>query len=495
MGQMRFLISPPDRLTEEVLQLAYMSGLDRTPWLVRVKADGPALTVDRSVSDSGSLTIPWHVEGHGLLGLSTGTLIERLEPYRLPLELARGAINQLRAHLFEWQAIGLAVPRPVGEKLHAAVEQFSAAVVDQAEPAAGVQAQAALRLALDASQLLAGAYAEQVIGFRRRSSGKLPTLLGGDLAGPMLENGTAAQFLAAFNAARVPMPWSEVEAMEGRFAWSAIDSQIDWCRAQGLKVCAGPLVQLDARGLPDWAYLWEDDFDNLAAAAGEFVQAAVQRYRGKVDLWQCAARINSTDLLALTEEENLRLAASLLHLVGQLDPETPLAISIDQPWGEYMGRRACDFPPLHFADALVRARLDLKALMLEINLGCFRGATMPRSELELSRLLDYWSLLGLPLWVSLTIPSSDADDPAAVRKMKIPAGSWNLESQQVWTSRYVPMILAKPGVQAVYWNQFRDIPGHDFPNAGLMNDHRQAKPALRTLTTIRSACLTPTKAE
>jgi hypothetical protein len=472
-----------------------MSGLDRTPWLVRVKADGPLLIVDRSMADSGCLTIPWHVEGHGLLGLSTGTLTERPEPYLLPLELARGAINQLRAHLFEWQGIGLLVPRPVGEKLHAALEQFSAAVVDQDDPASAVKSQAALRIALDASQLLAGTYAEQVITFRRRSTGKLPTLLGGDLAGPMLENGIAAQFLAAFNAARVPMPWGEVEAIEGRFAWSTIDSQLDWCRAQGLKICAGPLLQLDARGLPDWAYLWEDDFDNLLAAAGEFVEATVQRYRGKVDMWQCAARINSSDLLPFSEEENLRLVASLLALIAQLDPQTPVAVSIDQPWGEYMGRRAGDFPPLHFADALVRARLDLKALVLEINLGCFHGATLPRSELELSRLLDYWSMLGMPLCVSLTIPSSDADDPNAVRRMRIPAGSWNAESQQVWASRYVPLILAKPAVQAVYWNQFRDIPGHDFPHAGLMNDQRYAKPSLRTLTTIRSSCLTPPKAE
>ena len=131
MGQMRFLISPQERLTEEVLQLAYMSGLDRTPWLVRVRAEGPLLIVDRSMSGSGNLIIAWHVEGHGLLGLSTATLIERPEPYLLPLELARGAINQLRAHLFEWQAIGLQVPRPVGEKLHAAIQQFSEAVVDQ----------------------------------------------------------------------------------------------------------------------------------------------------------------------------------------------------------------------------------------------------------------------------------------------------------------------------------------------------------------------------
>ena len=39
MGQMRFLVTPPQRITDEVLQLTYMSGMDRTPWLVRVEAD------------------------------------------------------------------------------------------------------------------------------------------------------------------------------------------------------------------------------------------------------------------------------------------------------------------------------------------------------------------------------------------------------------------------------------------------------------------------
>lgn len=489
MGQMQFLVSPAQRITEEVLQLAYLSGMDRMPWPVDVLADEDCITLERDVSDSACLTIPWHVEGHGVLALTTATLIERPEPYHLPLELARGTINQLRNQLFDWQTIGLAVPTAVTDKLVEAIDQFSWAVVAEDDAGSPGQAQSAIRIALDASQILAAAYAEQVIAARRRMTGKLPALLGGELGSPMLEETAARQFFTAFNAALVPIPWRDVEASEGSFAWSFCDQQIQWCRSHGLKVCAGPLVQLDARGLPDWVYLWEDDFDALLAAASEFIQAAVARYRGKVDFWQCAARVNTSEVLPFTEEENLKLAAGALHVVGQLDPDTPKVLSIDQPWAEYMGRRAVDSPPLHFADALVRAGLDLKALMLEMNLGCFRGATMPRTELDLSRQLDYWSLLGLPLMVSLNIPSADGDDPLAQRRVKIPPGSWTPESQQAWLARYVPLMLAKPSVQGVFWNQLRDNLPHDLPHAGLWNDRRQAKPALRTLAAIRAAWL------
>ena len=79
----------------------------------------------------------------------------------------------------------------------------------------------------------------------------------------------------------VPICWRDVEASEGEFSWGVCDTQIEWCRSHGLRVCAGPLLQLDVRSLPDWIYLFEDDFDNLQASATEFVRAAVARYPGK----------------------------------------------------------------------------------------------------------------------------------------------------------------------------------------------------------------------
>jgi hypothetical protein len=245
-------------------------------------------------------------------------------------------------------------------------------------------------------------------------------------------------------------------------------------------------LQLDARNLPDWVYLFEDDLEALLASVSEFVRAAVGRYRGKVDLWLGAARVNAAEVLAISEEERLRLAAGVLQLINSLDPNTPTIVGIDQPWGENMGRRHVDFPPLHFADVLGRAGLNLKALMLEMNLGCFRGGTMPRTELELNRHLDYWGLLGLPLLFSLSIPSDDRDDPLAERRVKVPAGSATLMRQHTWIARYVPLILAKPAVQGIFWNQLRDSVPHDFPNAGLLDDQRRAKPALRTLAAIRA---------
>ena len=101
-------------------------------------------------------------------------------------------------------------------------------------------------------------------------------------------------------------------------------------------------------------------------------------------------------------------------------------VGIDQPWGEYLGRRAVDLSPIQFADALVRARLDLKAIFLEMNLGCFAGGTLLRSEMELNRLLDYWGLLGLPLVVGLSMPSDDGPDAKARQKLDFSAGSWSL---------------------------------------------------------------------
>ena len=200
-------------------------------------------------------------------------------------------------------------------------------------------------------------------------------------------------------------------------------------------------------------------------------------------------RVNSSEILALSEEERLRLAAETVHLIRSLDAEASTIVSLDQPWGEYMGRRPVDFPPLHFADALIRSGLDLKALMLELNLGCYRGATLPRTAVELSRLLDYWNLLGLPLMMSLSVPSASQSDRLAQRRTEPLVGPWTPQVQQAWISRLVPLILAKPGVQGFVWNQLRDDVPHDFPHAGLFDHHGLPKPALKTLTSIRQACV------
>ena len=131
MGQMRFVVSPPGRITNEAVQQAYLSGIDRISWQVQSVMERGDLVLRRAVSESANLHIPWQVEGRGWLTLSSGSLCEQYGPYQLPLELARGTIGQLRDQLAEWQTIGLIVPKKITEKVSEAVRYFGRAAVGQ----------------------------------------------------------------------------------------------------------------------------------------------------------------------------------------------------------------------------------------------------------------------------------------------------------------------------------------------------------------------------
>ncbi len=295
---------------------------------------------------------------------------------------------------------------------------------------------------------------------------------------------------ATFNTATVPLAWREVERLEGNRDWSLSDRQIEWCRSKGLKVCAGPLLQLDRCATPDWLYLWEGDDDNLMSFTAEYLRSAVTRYRGKVHLWQCAARLNASDVFSLSEEQRLRMAVLAIEVTRQADPRAPIVLLIDQPWAEFMSDSECDLSPLHFADALVRADIGLSGIGLEINLGCWPGGTAMRSVLEVSRLVDRWSLLGLPLLVMATLPSASGPDPLA-RSAAQPlrfglGGDATAESQCKWVEEFLPMLLAKQPVQAIFWNQLSDAVGHDFPHGGLFDAAGAPKPALEALRVLRT---------
>jgi hypothetical protein len=489
MGLMRF-ISPPDRIGDETVEQAYLSGFDRIPWQVRVRHNGGELVLERLASDSGNLHIPWDVEGFGQVALSTATLMERPEAYYLPLELARGKIGQVRSQMAEWEMGGLGVSRPVHEKVDEALGYFAQAAVVEHDSEQSVRlADEAVRAALEAANLLAACYADQVLGERPSASQKLGTLLAADLGRPPLDEQTGREVARAFNGANVPLAWRDVETSEGHYYWDTSDRQVEWAKKAGLTRSAGPLLQLDPQTLPDWLALYENDFESVVLFASEFLKAAVTRYRDQISVWQCAGRINTADVLSLTEEEKVRLAARAVELTRALDPDKPILVSFDQPWAEYLSRREMDFPPLHIADALVRADLGLSGVMLEINVGYHPGGTLLRDPVEFSRQLDYWNLLGVPLFISLAVPSASDADPLARRRTGVRAGDWTPENQLVWVSRFVPLLLAKPYVHGIVWNQLCDFEPHDFPHGGLFDLRRRPKPALSRLAAIRQTYL------
>ncbi len=394
MGSMRFVVPRP-RLAANAVERAYFSGMDDLPWQSRSQWVDGQLVVRRSESDSGQFHIPWPVDGYGELMLGTATLREREAPYHLPVELARGAIHRVRQQLALWQAAGLTASDQVLAPLALAHAALSRAVThqSQAEMADGYAA-AALTHALVAGDRLTREYTQAVVAVRQKQAAKITPLFGVSLGNKPIEPATGTLLAETFNAAIVPFAWNEVEQHEGKRDWSTSDQQIQWCRDQGLRICGGPLVQIDRAAVPDWLYLWEGDDEALIKFAVDYIIATVTRYRGKVHLWQCAARLNVSDVLGLAEEQRLRLVAISVETVRQADPRTPIVVSIDQPCAEFMGEQECDLSPLHFADALVRAEIGLAAIGLEINLGYWPSGTGLRDVLEFGRQIDRWGLLG-----------------------------------------------------------------------------------------------------
>jgi hypothetical protein len=490
MGHLRFRVAQRDRLGAEALSRLFVAGGDDIPWSTQTRWDDDVLAVRRRLDDSGCVHVPWRVDGHGQLLLNTGTLMERAQPYLLDVELARGLLQRLRNRLFFWESSGWTASAEAAAQVRAATRLFAAAATRQDDLAnAGRLANESLAIALSAAGGLAASYASHALEARRDQP--LPGTLLGVSLGPHAPSPAVRRRVAeTCNLAQAPLSWRSIEAREGRRDWKTTDEQLGWCQTAGLKIAAGPLLRMDDRGIPDWMYLWEGDYENLARLMLEHVHAVVSRYAGRVHLWHVASRVNNGTLLSLSEEQRLNLVAQTLQLVRKIDPRTPTVVSFDQPWGEYLVRGDEELAPIHYADALVRADLGVSGFGLEINAGYFPRGSAHRPIVEYGRLIDQWSLLGLPLMLLLTASSSAADDPRALPKIATePAGDLppgSDDPQHAWAAAVAPLLLTRSNVQVLVWNQLADSAPHEFPHGGLFDADDREKPVMRLLQELRT---------
>jgi hypothetical protein len=311
----------------------------------------------------------------------------------------------------------------------------------------------------------------RIFQVQQRQSTRTIPLLGCRLRKEVPHRATRVAFVKAFNSVMVPFSWGRIESDEGRKRWTLSDAHVEWCQKRGLRICGGPLVELARKSLPDWLFLWEGDFDNLLSVASDHLRAVVERYRGKVAFWNAAGRLITGDVMGLDEEHKLRLAGQAISVVRSVDPETPVVVSFDQPWGEFLAHRETELPPLAFADTLVRADLGLAGICLEINVGLGKNDSLPRDRFEFDRLIERWSTLGLPLIVSITVPSA--------------GDGFTPESQQAWLETYVPILLSRPIVQGLFWNQLFDEEADELPHTGLIDAAGQHKPGFDALPALR----------
>jgi hypothetical protein len=487
---MRFRAMTPDSVFPLAVDRAYIAGIEAIPWYGRNVWSQGVLTIERGVSESGNLHIPWNVPGHGQPVLSTCTLMERQEPYVLELELARGTLHRARALVAELRTEGVSLPDSITADLARAVTSFIRTATDRT--AAIEDAQLTIRLSCDAIASLFHVTLPGRLVAQCAKTGPLPTLLVGRLGNQPLNSVEAEAFVASFHAASLPCRWRDLTPTPNEFRKDLLEQQLAWCEERDLRVLGGPLIQLDRESLPEWV-LDLGQYDTFENAARGHVRQVLEYCHDAVDVWVCAGRLNVDGATRFSEEQRLRLAVATIETVHESSPRAPVVISFDQPWAEYLATNDYDLSPLHFADALVRAELGVGGVALEVNLGYWPDGSLPRDFLAISRHLDRWSLLGIPLIVYLTLPSQPDPDPHAVGSAQVVLAERQAGQELAMDQRLVefiiPLLCSKPAVHAVVWNQWSDREPHEFPHSGLVDSLGQLKPTASLFTRFRQSLL------
>jgi len=487
MGLIRFAVEPATLLDDlPEAYRGYLTGSDGHVFVTRIEVQEAIIGCHRKTSESCKFHVAWPVTGFGRPVIATASLSEREQPYLLPLELARGKIVQLRNQAGEWELSGMTIPPDFVDSSRLAFRAFAKAASRQNQPEEATRlSNEALCHACAAAEILMIGYSSQTFLNRLQRFGSLPASIGCELHQAPPHPDADELFAAAFNSATVACAWEKIESKEKNYDWTYCDQQLDWCEKRKLLVKGGPLIDLGPHGLPSWLARGQHDRFYLEKLACDFVKMAISRYFGRIRIWEVATRLNSGGALSLSEEDILTLVVRVLDVARQLDEETQLLIRIDQPWGEYQARGQHRLSPMQLVDALLRSSVGLAGVNLELAVGYLPRGSAYRDLLDISRLIDMWSILGVPLHATLACPSSSDDDALASESWEVEPRMWDREidetGQAEWIERILELLLAKQSISSVSLAHFSDGDSHTFPQAGLLRADGTPKAALERI--------------
>lgn len=506
MGFLQFHIpgqlSPADK---EALQTGFAGGLpDYLPWPSTIQIAGTSLTLNKEYADTGCLYVPWPVgtetaaadwpfpEGIRLL-VNTTNLGER-EGYYLPVELARGKVNQIRNQAAEWQGMGL---KPKDEVLKALREMNLVFARNASQRDANIQdpsrANATITSAVHTADTLVKSYISQVLDNRFQNDPKIPLLLSCRLTEPLPNKAMEEQFLKSFNTVQVPFSWKNIEPVANEYNWEATDKLFAWVKEKNLAVIGGPFFDFNAPDFPDWLQKYLGDSQSLANIMLDFVEAALERYKETVDTWQLMDGCNVNTHLKLDEEDLIWLNCHMLDTVWTIHPQGNFGIALYQPTGEDFAKSGKVYSPFTFVEALLRNRIKLTSLGMTFHFGYQNYGSKLRDFLELSRILDLYSLVGFPVLLNIAMPSQIGNDATATGPMQVDETTltqqWSEEYQAKWLDRLLQLSIGKMFVAGVNWPNWSDTLPHALPHVGLLDQQDQPKKLLSTYATFREKYL------
>ncbi len=498
---LKFLVYDNGRPAEEwPLRNAYLVGSDGSAIRADITTERGAIVCEKRESGPAALCLLHPLGELGEMSIQTCLLPERIEPYILTIELARHRLMTLYSKLEEWTMFDLPADHIVNRHGDKARKLFIKSLCVQQDDhlKAYNLAQEALCLAMDASEELALAHAKLLLD-RRVSTGSMPKAPFGcgvhlKHTHEHLRTGLATNF----DYIQLPMPWRHLSPEEGDQHFDLTDDWINWSAQARAHAIVGPLISFEPSNLPDWLYIWEHDYDTARDMVYEHVERVVSRYKDRVTVWNVISGLHVNSHFTFNFEQLMDLTRMSTMLVKKLQPNAKVLVELRQPFGEYYSTNQRSIPPLMYADLIVQSGIQFDAFGMRLQMGQAVSGQYTRDLMQVSQLLDQFSVFDKPVHLTLAAPSSP------VTQLMIPAsdtgepvdpvsGHWRLPwTQQVqshWLEAVMQVAASKPYIDSIAWQALADYPEMDLPLGGLLDDELKPKTALRRMIGLRRSVL------
>ncbi|MFI4917250.1 MAG: endo-1,4-beta-xylanase, partial [Phycisphaerales bacterium JB060] len=282
----------------------------------------------------------------------------------------------------------------------------------------------------------------------------------------------------------VPMPWSSIEPAEGKYQYAATDRWIEWAVRKGkLPVVAGPVLDLAPGRLPEWLFIWENDYDTLRELVYEHMRQVVTRYRRTVQWWTLASSLGVDGALTLRFEQIADLLRVATMVARKLQPQARVQVEITDPFALYAARSKRSVPPLLLAELIAQSGTHVDAIGLRVDLTDASTAAAVRDAMAFSEILDRYAAMDRPLSITFAAcPSRPVDAQGESGQW---AGPWSPAAQADWIHHALAVAAAKPYVHSICWGLAQDTP-RTTSGAGLVDASGEPRPALQALARLRS---------
>jgi hypothetical protein len=466
------------RLTE--LRGAHLVGSDGVPIRGEIELVNGEIRCTTRTRDPFGLSLLWPVEHFGTVQLETTRLCVRDKPYLLNLELARHRLMRIILKREEWGLFDYPGMEEIAGQIDRARDLFIQALAVADDPdRAGPLADQALSLALAAGEAMTVFHATIFLGRRCQGGGFSREFLGAAVSPSCPVTALSPQVCELRDFVRLPFVWRQVQPKEQVVEFSPSDAWVKACGEARKGIRGGPVLSFGVTAVPDWMYLWENDFDAIVEYAREHVQRCLKRYARQVSCWVVGSGLHAENVFSFNLEQILQITRMAASLARDLAPRAQVVLDLTQPWGEYTAHCQRCIPPLLFADMAVQSGIPFDAFGLQLVFGIDVDGYHLRDLLQISTLLDKLANFGKPLQVTAVgVPAS----PGGGGQWRQP---WSPQTQADWLTAFCEVALSKPFVESVCLQALTDDDNNVIPSGGLLASDGSPKPAFGRLLELR----------